>query len=179
LSEIKSIIVDDKAFKEYLAQAIKTLNNVRPLLRRLGARLKKSTEDNFTSEGRPAWKPLARTTLMIRRLKKCEGPILRRKGRLARSVRTVITNESVSLTTNLKYAALQQFGGTVNHPGGTRYHFYGDSKIRFVNNKRKGYLGGITRPHRITVPARPFLSTTQEDVDDMAEITKEFITGAL
>ena len=179
MSEIKSIIIDDRAFKQYLDRAIKTLSNVRPLLKRLGERLKQSTTDNFAQEGRPSWKPLAKNTIIQRRLKGFNGPTLRRKGKLERSVHIITTNESVTLNTNLKYAALQQFGGTIKHPGGTRYHYFGDGRVRFVNNKRKGFLGGLTKPHSITIPARPFLRTTQADVDDMTEITKEFITGAL
>jgi len=62
-------------------------------------------------------------------------------------------------------ARLNEYGGTINHPGGTKYitdaivmrrreaRFVG---TRFVSNEFEGEHK-VTAPHVITIPARPFM----------------------
>ncbi|ADF29323.1 RNA polymerase [Pseudomonas phage EPa61] len=60
-----------------------------------------------------------------------------------------------------RIARLNEYGGTIDHPGGTRYirdaivrgRFVG---VRFVRNDFPGETE-VTKPHRITIPARPFM----------------------
>lgn len=64
----------------------------------------------------------------------------------------------VKVTSNAEYAAIQEFGGTIRHPGGTPY-FMRDGKPVFVSNKGVGAFHGLpkTKPHDITLPARPYM----------------------
>lgn len=70
--------------------------------------------------------------------------------------------------TNVAYiAAIQEFGGTFDHPGGTRYITdavvgKGDAAhlgTRFVGQDFKGETK-TTGAHKITIPSRPFFRTT-------------------
>lgn len=64
--------------------------------------------------------------------------------------------------TNVEYARIQEFGGTINHPGGTHWIMTSDGP-RFIKEQTalnlalKGQPLNKTKPHPITLPARPFL----------------------
>jgi phage gpG-like protein len=53
------------------------------------------------------------------------------------------------------YAAIHEFGGTINHPGGTPYRVI-DGRTVFVR-KSEGKGLRKTQPHEIKIPARPYL----------------------
>jgi phage gpG-like protein len=91
------------------------------------------------------------------------SPPMVRSGQLRNS----ITNARVGALrwaagTNVKYARIQEFGGTINHPGGTAY-FIKDGKAVFVSEKAalqmslNGQKLNKTNPHQITLPARPYM----------------------
>ena len=63
--------------------------------------------------------------------------------------------------TNVSYARIQEFGGTINHPGGTAYVTSGGS-AEFVSLPKS--VEGVRRTgaHTITLPARPFMSPGYE-----------------
>lgn len=52
--------------------------------------------------------------------------------------------------------AVHQFGASIDHPGGTRYVSTG-GKAKFVSNSFTGPVTGVTKAHKITIPARPWL----------------------
>jgi len=60
-------------------------------------------------------------------------------------------------------AAVQEFGATINHPGGTPYKIGADGQAVFV---AKGSPGAenlpVTKPHVIVIPPRPFMRPTAE-----------------
>lgn len=69
------------------------------------------------------------------------------------------------VSTNLKYAAIHEYGGTINHPGGTPY-IMTEAGPRYISNdaaarmESEGKKVGRTRPHTINMPARPFFAPT-------------------
>lgn len=83
-------------------------------------------------------------------------------------LRGSMTNARVSALrwaagTNVKYARIQEFGGTINHPGGTHYVMTNDGP-RFITEQKalnlalsRGTPVKVTGPHTITLPARPFM----------------------
>lgn len=86
------------------------------------------------------------------------GPPGVRSGRL----RASITNARVgklkwAFGTNVIYARIQEFGGTIQHPGGTAYKVIGPGKAVFVSNANATANMKRTKPHTIILPARPFL----------------------
>lgn len=65
----------------------------------------------------------------------------------------------VEVSSNAPYAAIHEYGGTINHPGGTPFFIGKDGKPRFVS---KGGIGAshnlpVTKPHKITLPERPYM----------------------
>lgn len=81
-------------------------------------------------------------------------------------------------------ASTQEFGATIDHPGGQPFFITNDPKWENVSNaaplsdgKTMVFLSkskqgmGKTKPHSIEIPARPFIrSTADERRDDYAEL---------
>jgi len=64
--------------------------------------------------------------------------------------------------TMAELGALQHFGGDVDHPGGTPYGYSTkeaaeDGKVRFLKPGAGYMVLGVTGPHKVTIPARPWL----------------------
>lgn len=63
-------------------------------------------------------------------------------------------------------ASIQEFGKTFTHPGGTSYVIR-DGKAQFVKSSFTGPVHGITGPHQIVIPPRPFMRTTISERRDV------------
>jgi phage gpG-like protein len=68
----------------------------------------------------------------------------------------------VRISATAEYAAIHEFGGTINHPGGTPYFIDSATGLAVFVSKNSGsrLLGAnlpVTKPHTITMPARPFM----------------------
>lgn len=150
-----------------LQEAIKTSM---PQIRRI---LITSIEQNFMVGGRfsgtgdkatggtQRWKPS----------KKSQGPTLVRKGYLAKSVSAIWSDNSITLTSGMAYSAIHQFGGVIQHPGGTPYVVIGKKAVFLKKTDAKDKPGvKITKPHPITLPSRPFLVVQDEDITAIAEV---------
>ncbi len=96
----------------------------------------------------------------------------------------------------LDVAVINQFGATINHPGGTPYKremknsgvsWMGSAEhqVRFVKKTSKGADRlPVTKAHVIRIPARPFMDNAvirlQEDKDEVgAEIARKVINGEI
>lgn len=68
------------------------------------------------------------------------------------------------VTSEAEYAAIHEFGGTIQHPGGTPY-FMRDGKPVFVSNSGHGAFHGlpVTKPHTIEMPARPYMRPARDE----------------
>lgn len=80
----------------------------------------------------------------------------------------------------LQYANVQEFGAEIDHPGGTAFGFkfkkdVEANKISFLK-KGQGFLVlGITKPHKINIPSRPFIRQTfDKRLAELAEIGFDF-----
>ena len=107
-----------------------------------------AVEENFEQEGRPEkWTPLADATIDERRREKFgpEHPILQRTGTLAASVQAHPSASEATVSTNLRYAVIHQFGGKAG------------------------------RNKKVTIPPRPFMVLTNEDEDKIVKILKRLL----
>lgn len=65
--------------------------------------------------------------------------------------------------TNASLGAIHEFGAEINHPGGTSYGYASKAaanrnEVRFLKSG-KGYMKlGVTGPHTVNIPARPWLN---------------------
>lgn len=78
-------------------------------------------------------------------------------------------------------AAVQDGGATISHPGGTPYKFGADGKVVFVE-KGTPNQAGVTQPHTIVIPPRPFMKPSVEDnkedfVGQIEQISRKFLNG--
>ena len=69
------------------------------------------------------------------------------------------TTFQVEYGSSVKYALIHEYGGTINHPGGTPYIIGEGGKAFFV---KKSYSGEkkvkYTKAHSIKMPARPYFA---------------------
>ncbi len=88
-----------------------------------------------------------------------------------------------------RIARFLETGGTIQNPGGTKYindavvggRFVG---TRFVRNDFPGQEDGVTKPHTITIPARPFMRLASVQFKSMrakvqAKIAKQLVSGKI
>lgn len=80
-----------------------------------------------------------------------------KSGRLAGSM----TNAKIGTLrwaagTNVEYARIHEFGGVINHPGGTPYVMI-DGRFQPVRKENAKPWMKRTKPHPINMPARPFM----------------------
>jgi hypothetical protein len=87
-----------------------------------------------------------------------------------------------------KIARQLEFGGVINHPGGTKYihdAIVGGRYVgtRFVKNDFKGE-DGVTKAHQIVIPARPFMRLAWSNfqrgrVKIQAKIARQLLEGSI
>lgn len=80
-------------------------------------------------------------------------------------------------------AAVQDGGATISHPGGTPYKFGADGKVVFVE-KGTPNQAGVTQPHTIVIPPRPFMKPSVEDnkedfVGQIEGVSRKFLNGQI
>lgn len=115
------------------------------------------------------------------------GNILILRGRLMQSIHADPAADSVTIGTNVVYAAIHQFGGSIN-VGGRSQTLAHDASGKFMSRKQAGRRkSGSTRvsfatigEHAVDMPARPFLGAREDDWRRVAvALQKYIITGEL
>jgi phage virion morphogenesis protein len=142
------IEINDKDVRAMLDQVKRRAGNPAPLMKQIAGIMHYAVEENFEKEGRPKWKPLAKSTIKQRTRKGYwPGKILQQKGQLAASISQKSDTTSAEVGTNKAYAAIQQFGGAAG------------------------------REHKARIPARPFLRLTDADVEAIKMKVIEYLKG--
>lgn len=150
-----------------LSAGLERFETERPrIYREIGQSLLVNIRQGFEAERSPegeAWEPLKPAT--VRRRKGDAHPILQWEGWLKKTITPRVTSEGVIVGTNLVYAAVHQFGATINRAAGAiKLHFRRISRgknkgqVRFAkaNDKRAKY-GMAAAAHTLRIPARPYL----------------------
>ncbi len=146
MSDPIEIKIDNKQIESKLLDLAKRSENLRPLMKNIAGIFAYSTEENFKEEGRPKWENLKDSTIKQRTKKKqWPGMILQVTGQLASSVNTYYDNESAIIGSNLDYAAIHQVGGDAG------------------------------RNKAVEIPARPYLKLTDDDFDEILDVTKSYL----
>src|SRR5574344_1114579 len=141
------IRIDNKAVEEALLKVASKCEDLRPLMKNIAGIMADAVEENFEQEGRPdKWQELAESTIKHRKkTKHWPGRILQVEGQLATSITTQYDNENAVIGSNLAYAAIHQLGGQVG----------------------KG--------KKVTIPARPYLNLTQNELNLILAITEKYL----
>ena len=133
-----------------------------PLMRRLGERIQAWTQDRFDANQQqaPDGTPWAKLNPKYAQNKPrhLQNRKLTLGGYLRKSIRwQLLDSQSVLVGTNVKYAAIHQFGGTIRPKKGKALAFGG----RFVQS--------------VTIPARPYLGISEQDNKEIQEIIKDWV----
>ncbi len=137
-----NVSIDDKEVKKTLELLRQRVGNLRPAMKAIGETVRTSVVKNFMSEGRPeSWKT-------SKRAQKQGGKTLTDTARLRNSITAKAYDDRVEIGTNVRYAAIHQFGGKAG------------------------------RGRKVNIPARPFLMVQNEDWRVIIEhIWKHIIPG--
>ena len=139
------IKIDNKKVEKALLEIAQKTSNLRPLMKNIAGIMADSTEENFKEEGRPKWKDLSEKTKTTRKkIGHYPGQILQVSGQLALSVTTQYDDTSAVIGSNKIYAAIHQLGGQAG------------------------------RNKKTTIPARPYLNLTDDDLEKILKTIELF-----
>jgi phage gpG-like protein len=172
--------------------------NLKPLMAMISAMVSRSIDLNFEAHGRwdgsgtdifsggsYGWKPLAPSTKANYKKSGYElEPTLLRAGKFLKSQIEVypVGYTGIGISSNTPYSRIHQLGGTINSPGGTPYMVIsnnGKKSALFVTleyaAQHPEHIAGKTKPHRIVIPARPYITLTPDDLKEIINFLAEFI----
>jgi len=167
---------DDDAVRQTLRALDQAGNNLAPAMKNIGEHLVQSTEGHFRSETGPdgqPWQDVSPATKARKRHQK----VLTESGHLRGSVNYRANRKSVTVGTNVPYAAAHQFGfdGTLQVPQHNRL-----VKQAF-GKKLKQPVWSIVGPFSFAqhIPRREFLGVGEEDRTEIISILEDHFAGAV
>ena len=140
----------------------------------------------FFSGGSKKWKPLAKSTQKnYKRMGWELNPTLERTKSLKASIEVNPTSTGIVASANTPYAALHQFGGEVIIPAYERTVKYkaiktaNSYKYRFAKNKSKRAIERKVKypERRIIIPARPYFTLTDDDLNLISNKIAEYLVN--
>ena len=146
-----SVTGADEAATAIRAVSDRIAGSLRPFFEVLGADWEAAFQERIDSEGAGlGWAPMSAARARIRARSQTPGsfPLLRETGDLRASIVSSFTGDTLAVGTDLPYASLLQFGG-VTAPGSA--------------------VPGAT------VPPRPFVFLTDQQVYDAIEMLQEYL----
>lgn len=178
-----SIRIDPGDAVGFLDAAAREADDLLPLTRNVGALLVQSARDRISiSNVGPdgvAWEQSARA-------KEDGGKTLEDTARLRDSIDYYATEAGVAVGTNVAYAAIHQFGGTIKvaarnqsifrqvNKAGTAFNRRGRFVQRSQSNFQQDFKVG---PYEITMPARPYIGIDGQDAAGIEDLSIGFIAG--
>lgn len=144
-----------------LGQAAQKLGNTQALMESIGDALVSGTLKRFDAEEDPQgrkWEPSGRAS-------EEGGQTLTNIGRLRDSIDRVATPDKVMVGSNLAYARIHQEGGIITPRNAKKLVFTGRGGKKVAVDK-------------VTIPARPYLGVSEDDMDDVKAAMTKFLAGA-
>lgn len=168
--------IDSRAVQRTLQRLGERARNLAPMFAQIGSGIVDEARLGFRASRDPygvPWHKLAASTIKRRR-KGSSQPLLD-TGRLRNSIAWRLVGDGVEVGTNLRYAAIHQFGGTIAHAArsirvrlrsvrvkrddGSVY-----TATRFAKARHKHAVEKWGTNHAgwgVTIPARPFIATPE------------------
>lgn len=134
---------DDKQIRELLDELKKRLEDLREPMEEIGQWMLASTDKNFETETDPYGVPWPKNTPWTRDKKAREGfilKVLQQRGFLRRSINYRADSKSVTIGTNVEYAAQHQLG--LNRLPKRQFIGIGEGDRREIVRILEGYLAG-------------------------------------
>lgn len=186
------ILIDERQVTEALSRLVKIGRNMRPIMREVAGVMEDGVEDAFSKQSDPTtgmpWASLKPATIRQRKRKgKWPGKILQVSAAgLASSIQSQYGDDYAIAGTNKEYAAIHQFGGTIDvHARSQQVYFRQNKRTgqvgnRFVPKSRSNFAQWATMgAHSITIPARPFLGLSPHYTDEVLGVFAAHIRRAL
>lgn len=158
------ITIDDTALRGALRNLAGLGDDLARPLREIGDYLVAETTFRFEAETAPSGLPWKKSG----RARAQGGQTLSDSGRLKQSITRRVAGKELLVGTNVRYAAIHQFGGTIRAKT--------SKGLRFRMPWLKGDGdSGWRRVQSVTLPARPFLGVSAGDRDEIALIVQRHI----
>lgn len=197
-----TVAIDDKAVMAALDRLVAAGGNLAPVMPAIAGAVVTSTQRRFEAEAGPGgekWQPFAKSTLARMSKRRRTRPFLLRdkvSPGLYSSIHAETTDTSAEVGTNLRYAAIHQFGGDVKQTerqqtstfryanegaGRTKEGLRVGSKLRFARASTRAkskHERSFAIPARtIRIPARPYLGVDASDQAEILAIIEDFYRG--
>ncbi|MCA8016166.1 phage virion morphogenesis protein [Burkholderia vietnamiensis] len=176
---IVEIEIDDSRYAATMGRVRALMQDASPVTALIAGLMTDAVEENFAQQGRPPWLGLSPKTLKRRREEAGTGKILQRSGRLASSITPAHDATTARVGTNVVYAAIHQFGGTIQrHPMSGYVRLRKDRNGMIMRQADHPHLAVFAKnSHKrvkivkwtrsqgwtIKIPARPFFALTESD----------------
>ncbi|ABO54314.1 MULTISPECIES: phage virion morphogenesis protein [Burkholderia cepacia complex] len=176
---IVEIEIDDSRYAATMARVRALMQDASPVTALIAGLMADAVEENFAQQGRPKWLGLSPKPLKRRREEAGTGKILQRSGRLASSITPAHDATTARVGTNVVYAAIHQFGGTIQrHPMSGYVRLRKDRNGMIMRQADHPHLAVFAKnSHKrvkivkwtrsqgwtIKIPARPFFALTESD----------------
>ena len=144
-----------------LGKATGKLGNTQALMESVGDALVSCTMKRFDEKKDPKGKPWKPSRRAIEK----GGETLTNKGRLRDSIDYAATPDKVMVGSNLAYARIHQKGGEIK-PKKAKKLVFKDSD------------GKTVAVDAVTIPARPYLGVSKEDMEEVKSTMADFLAGA-
>ncbi len=155
------IVVDDAVVRGAFARLAALATDLTPVMTDIGAQLRQHVDERFEDERGPGGVPWKQS----RRAREQKGQTLSDTGRLRQSITFRAARDSVEIGTDVRYAAVHQFGATICAKTAKGLRF----KVGL------GGSGGWRRLRQVTIPARPFLGLDQQDLAEVDVIVRRHL----
>lgn len=147
-------------FDKALGKAAHKLGDKQALMESVGDALVSGTLKRFSDQEDPQgkkWEPSARAA-------EEGGETLTDTAALRKSIDYAATSDKVMVGSNLPYARIHQKGGTIKPKKAKKLVF-------------KGRGGKKVAVDEVTIPARPYLGVSADDMKDVRETISDFLAG--
>lgn len=139
-----------------LSKMADNIKETKGLMKNIGEQLVTNTKRRFENEESPEgekWKKSQRAMLQ-------NGKTLTNKAKLKNSIAYEVSDKTVQVGTNKEYARIHQFGGEIKA-----------KKEKYLKFKNPDGTWSLVK--EVTMPARPFIGISDDDID----YTKHLIAG--
>jgi len=152
----------DKPILDGFRRLRRAAGNARAAFMDIGEGFLLNIEDRFSKEMDPDGRPWAKLSPRTLRRKK-NNKILTESSQLRGSYTYIAGSDQLIVGTNIHYAAIHQFGGTIEIAARSQQAYFkrnntGEVGNRFVGKRRSNFSQWVTiGAHKIEMPARPVL----------------------
>ncbi len=160
---------------QVVKQLAENISRPQRFLQEVGMVMFSSIQQNFIAQGRPVpWEPSKRAL-------DWHGKTLRKSGRLMNSITMKVYENSVKVGTNVIYAAIHHFGGTIDKTVQVKGYkrIYKKSDMKAKSGGKWFYPISEVKSHsremNTTIPARPYMMLQPEDWETIKKIGYDYL----